>query len=89
MNDIIRNKRIKEFIKTRKDKKKDKRNQELDSVENVAEDTVSETSKRTVDIVHFKRVKASKTGAQEPFETNANKNIQTDLHAPKRKYGCK
>lgn len=86
MNDIIRNKRIKEFIKTRKDKQKDKRNQEVDSVENVAEDTVSETSKRTVDIVHSKRVKVSKTVAQEPFKTNANKNIQTDLHASKRKY---
>ena len=86
MNDIIRNKRIKKFIKTRKDKQKDKRNQEVDSVENVAEDTVSETSNRTVDIIHSKRVKASKVSAQEPFETNANKNIHFDLDASKRIY---
>ena len=86
MNDIIRNKRIKEFIKNRKDKQRDKRNQEVDSVENLAEDTISETSKRTADIMCSKHVKISKTNAQESFETNINKNIHFDSHVSKRKY---
>ena len=86
MNDIIRNKRIKEFIKTKKDKQTDKRNREVDSVENVAEDTVSEVSKRTADIIHSKHVKASKTNAQESFEVNINKKISNNINASDRRY---
>ena len=86
MNDIIRNKRIKEFIKTRKDKQKDIKNQEVDSIENVAEDTVSETSKRKADFIHSKHVKVSKINAQESFKINTSKNIHIHLDTSKRKY---
>lgn len=86
MNDIIRNKRIKEFIKTKKDKQKERRNQEVDSVENIAKDTVSEASKRTADIIHSKHIKTSKTNTQESFEVNVNKKIRNNINASKRKY---